>query len=587
MDKNITKEQCLDWVANPKINPVTKKPIQSGKSTFVALLSACKLNLSPEEIKAINPVMLSIIHPGYTEIKKESSTETKVILPVPLISTQPKKIAIGIKHKIPTLGLDESKAEEIFKDILDKKKAPSSLSLGEKKFFTNADEIISGIETPHIDVPKEKNTFALPTGRVAFTIGKLTEKNKILMAAKVEKKLMTESDLTALINMDDFIIKLLMAERKYLGYKSVQYAKIIKQTQDILNDPLTNVGDKGGAEGIKVDIVSILEKKLKTLIGHFVLLKDRITELGTNNIFTTDLIQSKRKRINNILDDPNNGINTLIGEAREEIRRTIYTNIVSFAKAPELYINRFNNYTLMGGAGTGKTKLAGVLGNYFYNMGLLATPKVIVVTRGDLVAHYVGQTAPLTKQYLDSSLEGVLFIDEAYQLSGCPNSNGTFSNVDTGQESITEIVNYIDKHIGLSVIIAAGYEDKMTKCFLAINEGMKRRFPNNIRLLDYTSKDLSDILNYNVKNMFGSQILSPSQITYINELIDYLNTLEPVIGDQNEKLFSNQAGDMLNLSNSVVQDLILNQKVGYKIPNINDTFTKFFINKGLQVTIKV
>ena len=311
------------------------------------------------------------------------------------------------------------------------------------------------------------------------------------------------------------------------------------------------------------------------------ILKDRIAVLGS---IDSDLIAEKRKKVSNIIHDPDNGTESLIGEARQEIKRTIYTKILSFAKAPELYINRLNNYTLMGGAGAGKTKLAGVLGNFFYNLGILNSDKVIIVTRSDLVGKYIGETASLTCKYLNSTLEGVLFIDEAYQLSVCPDSNGNFSSKDYGLESITEFVNYIDKHIGISVLIAAGYEDKMNDCFMAINEGMKRRFPNNLRLIDYTSKDLSDIMFYNIEKLFSKFLLTPSQIEYIEKLVSKLNAISKTI--YNEKLFINQAGDMLNLSAFIMQDLILTQEKGYKMENINESFTRFFQNKGLQVLIK-
>ena len=378
------------------------------------------------------------------------------------------------------------------------------------------------------------------------------------------------------------------SERKLLGYKKIQYTKIIDQTQSALDDPLLKAAGPPDPSKGEENVVTTLEKKLKSMKESLANLNVRLNELGGTLGFNSLLIADKRKKITNIIDDSENGTQTLIGEARLEVRKTIYTQIVAFSKAPELYINRFNNYALMGGAGTGKTKLAGVLGNFFYNLGLLNTSKVIIVTRADLVGKYVGQTAPLTRKYLEGTLEGVLFIDEAYQLSGCPDKQGNFSSQDFGQEAITEIVNYIDKHIGLSVIIAAGYEDKIVDCFLSINEGMKRRFPNNLRLLDYTSKDLSLILYYNIEKMFDKQILTQSQMDYIDKVIKRLNemTYATPNATPNAKLFINQAGDMLNLSNIIVQDLILNQKKGYKIPNINNTFTKFFLNKGYQVTIK-
>ena len=536
---NPTKNQCIKWLSNPTINPITDKPIQLNKGTFNDLKKACQKHLSPNEVHTINKEAIKFIYP---DVVVSVDTDTKIKKPIKLktpIVLQDDKLDIKQEIKQPLVGIQPDIQPDIkpeIKSTIDPLKLPS---------------------------------------KITFNISKLSEKNKILLSEKIVKKLATENELDGLIKTDDFIIQLLIAERKYLSYKIIRYNKVISQVESILNDPLLKL------ETGKSDVISALKDKMKSLKDNLEMITKRNENIGSLETFESNIIKDKREKITNILDDPINGTRTLIGESREDIRRSIFSKIISFAKAPELYINRFNNYTIMGGAGTGKTKLAGVFGNFFCNLGILNTNKVIIVTRADLVGQYIGETAPITRKYLDSTLEGVLFIDEAYQLSGCP-ENGVFPTNDFGSESITEIVNYIDKNIGLSVIIAAGYEDKIVDCFLKINEGMKRRFPNNIRLIDYTSEDLSNLLYYNIKQMFESQILTESQIEYINILIGQLNEKNVPSG----KLFANQAGDMLNLSNLVIQDLILNQTKGYQPVNINDTMTKFFINKGLQVIIK-
>lgn len=569
MSKQYTKDQCLEWIKDPVHNPVTKKSIQINKGVFKDLLSSCKNQLSPEEVFSVNPDMTKILFPTFKIPLTAKPDQTQISqTDQPMIDqTQADKISTP---KVPI------KLIEPAKPIKSKPKTIQS-----EKPIESTQKLISFMEAPKGDLSLEKNTFKIPD-EVNFKVQKLTEKNKQILSNKTTQKLVTEEELLTFIKDDNFIKKLLESEKKLLSYKKVQYNKIIKQTTDALEDPLLKAAGPPDPHDPQGNVVGALNIKLKVLKSSLEVIDTRLKDLGASP-FTQLLINDKRKKINNILTDPENGTQTLIGEAREEIRKSLYTKIVSFSKAPELYINRFNNFTLMGGAGTGKTKLAGVLGNFFYNLGLLNTKKVIIVTRADLVGKYIGETAPITRKYLESTLEGVLFIDEAYQLSGCPDQQGNFTSIDFGSESITEIVNYIDKHIGLSVIIGAGYEDKINNCFLKINEGMKRRFPNNLRLLDYSSKDLSSILYYNIKKMFGKQILTSSQIQHIDRVIKKLNEMNvPGIN----KLFINQAGDMLNLSNEIVQDLILNQKKGYKAENINITFTKFFINKGLQVLIK-
>jgi hypothetical protein len=112
-------------------------------------------------------------------------------------------------------------------------------------------------------------------------------------------------------------------------------------------------------------------------------------------------------------------------------------------------------------------------------------------------------------------------------------------------------------------------------CFLAINEGMKRRFPNNLRLLPYSADDLYIILMGFLTQKFNKDLFSKDQKKYIRQLITALNDMTY----EGDKLFNNQAGDMLNLGSILAEDLIL-EKPNYTRQKILLSFQKFFSNKG-------
>jgi tetratricopeptide (TPR) repeat protein len=139
-----------------------------------------------------------------------------------------------------------------------------------------------------------------------------------------------------------------------------------------------------------------------------------------------------------------------------------------------------------GGAGTGKTTVARLFGRLYKSLGLLATDKVVEVSREDLVSGYVGQTATKTAAAVDSALDGVLFIDEAYGLVRAA-SEGDF-----GPEAVVELLKRMEDDRDRLAVIAAGYPHEMTE-FLATNSGFRSRFGETIHFEDYGPAELVQI----------------------------------------------------------------------------------------------
>jgi SpoVK/Ycf46/Vps4 family AAA+-type ATPase len=143
-----------------------------------------------------------------------------------------------------------------------------------------------------------------------------------------------------------------------------------------------------------------------------------------------------------------------------------------------------------GPPGTGKTTVARLYGRLLAALGVIAQGQVVEVTRADLVAGFVGQTALKTRETFDRARGGVLFIDEAYALARRVGEAAS----DFGLEAIDTLVKLMDDHRDEVVVIAAGYSDDM-RAFLAANEGLASRFSRVLTFEPYSPDELLAIFD--------------------------------------------------------------------------------------------
>lgn len=182
-----------------------------------------------------------------------------------------------------------------------------------------------------------------------------------------------------------------------------------------------------------------LEENLKTIT-----IQD-VENVESANIDTT-------KSVDDILKE----LNSLIGLT--EIKKVIdgFVSVLEFNKK----LNRktdFNMHMIFkGNAGTGKTTVARLIANIYYSLGYINKNKVVEVQSQDLIAEWLGQTGPKTQAVIESALDGVLFIDEAYSLMEHRGSNASYT-----AEAIATLLKAMEDYKGRLIVIFAGYTEEM------------------------------------------------------------------------------------------------------------------------------
>lgn len=177
----------------------------------------------------------------------------------------------------------------------------------------------------------------------------------------------------------------------------------------------------------------------------------------------------------------------------------------------------FNDYmhtVIYGPPGTGKTEVAQLIGSIFSRMGVLRKSKFKKVTRSDLIAGYLGQTAIKTADVIKECLGGVLFIDEAYAL-GNPDKRDSFS-----KECIDTLCEALSDHKSDLMVIIAGYEKDLNECFFSANPGLNSRFTWRFKIDDYTPAQLAKIYEKKVHDC-GWRLHEPVRLSWFEDNMCY------------------------------------------------------------------
>lgn len=267
-------------------------------------------------------------------------------------------------------------------------------------------------------------------------------------------------------------------QNTYMGAQAREYIK-----RDLI--------DKGIDESVadKIDIADDIEyypdeldAKIHKCLGN-ILCTDIYSQYADYEIKHVELI--KEREGNAYLE-----LKSMIGLNNP---KNIIDKIISYYNTRKIY--RANgiepplsavHMVFTGNPGTAKTTVARLFADILRDNKILPEGALIEAGRSDLVGEYVGQTAPKVKSLFRRAKGNVLFIDEAYSL--VDGRRGLY-----GDEAINTLVQEMENNREDTIVILAGYPDKMQQ-FLDTNPGLTSRIAFHINFDDYTEEELYEIL---------------------------------------------------------------------------------------------
>ena len=225
--------------------------------------------------------------------------------------------------------------------------------------------------------------------------------------------------------------------------------------------------------------------------------------------------------------------------------RTIMNTIQTQSKNNNKDFDFSYNMIFAGEPGSGKTSIARIVAQALFEIGAIPENKITMATSDEFVKGYIGQSGENTRRILDKALGGVLFIDEAYQLTVKPGEKSFNSDV------LSVLIRYMEDHRSDLVVIAAGYSKEM-KEFLASNIGLSRRF-QWIQFEDYSNHELAEIFELMRKN-YGDTYADPNLALAIEPLFSKLTELNLSIPDANGRVTNGGNGGLVrNVYQAIAQ----------------------------------
>ena len=367
----------------------------------------------------------------------------------------------------------------------------------------------------------------------------------------------------ALVGVFDFFIFLLMSNKKFDKKYNMAYCIDCDEAiGTFTNDMYCN--------DCLEDIIEKKNKELKTQAWIDVLDEDNdnddTTYIAAKTTQKKKKVKSKSsasesKNIEDVLKE----MDSLVGleDVKEEIATLInFIKIQKERKDAGLKSSSLSYHLVFtGNPGTGKTTVARIISQIYKHLGILENGHLIETDRSGLVAQYMGQTSIKVNHVVDTALNGILFIDEAYALNLKDDSYGT--------EAVATLIKRMEDDRENLVVILAGYTNEM-KSFIDTNPGFQSRFNRYINFPDYTPAELLEI--FEILCSKADYVLDPSAKekalelfinSYANRTSSFgngrlvRNVFENAIENQSNRIIREKNTSKQNLTTITADDIMI------------------------------
>ncbi len=314
-------------------------------------------------------------------------------------------------------------------------------------------------------------------------------------------------------------------------------------------DPNTlSAVDKGKDEAIK-------QKQDASIISNQDL-SDESNKSSSDNKPDKSKTREPQNKILRSQDEIISELNSLIGldPVKSDVKQLVnFLTVQQMRQAKGmLSVPVSRHLVFYGNPGTGKTTVARLIAQIYKTLNVISSGHLVETDRSGLVAGYIGQTAIKVQEVITKALGGVLFIDEAYSLTG--NQDWDF-----GKEAIDTLIKSMEDNRDDLIVIVAGYSEKMKK-FLLSNPGLKSRFNKYFSFEDYSPSQLVTIFElFSKKAGFHLTAEARDKVLGIFTLLS--NVKDETFGNARlarnvfEQTINNQANRIISLMDITEQTL--------------------------------